>query len=181
MNKVWTESSTVRNYEHYHSLLRQKGASPALCWKQYYLLFNMQISHSPPDYKPNKLHTNSCRRRKSLLGVQMKWNLFGDIIFPLSLFTSLHVSHSSLSLSLFPSPSSSSSSRSLFPALCWLARLQSWGTPEIQISWHLFGRTRQAAYASQVMCIQTCNLQIINVVLISHINSCHFVGIVSPR
>lgn len=69
----------------------------------------------------------------------------------------------------------------LFPALCWLARLQSQGTPEIQISWRLFGRTRKAAYVSQVMCTQTCNLQIINVVLISHINSCHFVGIVSPR
>lgn len=71
--------------------------------------------------------------------------------------------------------------RFLFSASCWLARLQTRGTPEIQISWHLFGRTQQAAYASQVTCTQTCNLQIINVVLISHINSCHFVGIVSPR
>lgn len=82
----------------------------------------------------------------------------------------------SLSISL-----SNSSSCFVFPAPCWLARLQTRGTPEIQISWHLFGRTRQAAYASQVTCTQTCNLQIINVVLISHINSCHFVGIVSPR
>lgn len=40
------------------------------------------------------------------------------------------------------------------------------------------GGTVQAAYASQVTCSQTCNLQIINVVLISHINSCHFVGMV---
>lgn len=56
-----------------------------------------------------------------------------------------------------------------------------WGTPEIQISWHLFGRTRQAAYVSQVMCTQTCNLQIINMVLIRRINLCHFVGIVSPH
>lgn len=84
--------------------------------------------------------------------------------------------HLSLSIPLLPSPSCF-----LFPALCWLARLQSQGTPEIQISWRLFGRTRKAAYVSQVMCTQTCNLQIINVVLISHINSCHFVGIVSPR
>lgn len=76
---------------------------------------------------------------------------------------------------------SSTSSCFLFPALCRLARLQTEGTPEIQISWHLFGRTQQAAYASQVTCTQTCNLQIINVALISHINSCHFVGIVSPR
>lgn len=65
----------------------------------------------------------------------------------------------------------------LFPAPCWLARLHTWATPEIQRSW----RTQPAAYASQVMCTQTCNLQIINAVLISHINSCHFVGIVSPR
>lgn len=65
----------------------------------------------------------------------------------------------------------------LFPAPCRLARLHTWATPEIQRSW----RTQPAAYASQVMCTQTCNLQIINAVLISHINSCHFVGIVSPR
>lgn len=31
------------------------------------------------------------------------------------------------------------------------------------------------------MCIQTCNLQIINAVLISHINSRHFVEIVPPN
>lgn len=55
------------------------------------------------------------------------------------------------------------------------------GALQIQISWHLFGWTQQAAYASQVTCTQTCHLQIINVVLISHINSCHFVGMVSPR
>lgn len=48
----------------------------------------------------------------------------------------------------------------------------------MQKSWHLLGGTVQAAYASQVTCSQTCNLQIINVVLISHINSCHFVGMV---
>lgn len=55
------------------------------------------------------------------------------------------------------------------------------GALQIQISWHLFGWTQQAAYASQVTCTPTCHLQIINVVLISHINSCHFVGMVSPR
>lgn len=40
------------------------------------------------------------------------------------------------------------------------------------------GGAVRAAYASQETCSQTCNLQIINVVLISHINSCHFVGMV---
>lgn len=63
--------------------------------------------------------------------------------------------------------------------LRWLACLQSQGTPEIQISWRSLGGTWQAAYVSQIMCTQTCNLQIISKVLISHINSRHFVGIVS--
>lgn len=129
---------------------------------RYHLSFNrQQITHSPTAPKTNTLQTKN--DQKTCMESRRDEKYLLAILFSL-LF--------SLRLSFW---------RFLLPASCWLARLQTRGTPEIQISWHLFGWTQQAAYASQVTCTQTCNLQIINVVLISHINSCHFVGIVSPR
>lgn len=161
--KLWTLSFYYAKKGHHQPY--------AECTIIYFLICRFHTLHQTTSQK--NFTQIAAEGEKSCL--ESRWNeiYLGPYFSPLPL-------HLTLFLSVFLSPTSSSS-RFLFPALCWLARLQSWGTPEIQISWHLFGQTRQAAYASQVMCIQTCNLQIINVVLISHINSCHFVGIVSPR